>query len=181
VGVALVVTGCAGRPANLPAGFEEFADERFTMLYPNNWTFQPGPDSGVKLSDPSDATYQVTVTVGPVPKPSITSVAQFDRAKFGDQIAKSLIPRTGTTDPGLPQTTVETRKATQRIDQKKRVYYIYEVVIASGGIARHALITATIDKGSLYIVLAGCNDDNWAQRKDKVTTIAQSFQLLPAS
>jgi len=188
---AVVLVACAGRPSNLPQGFQEFRDsnERFTVLYPNNWTFQPGPDQGVKLSDPADASYQLTVAVGKVPaqirtkgKPTdLTSVSQFNRSEFGRRISQSLVPRSGTQDSQLPQTAVEIRREAQRTDPKGRLYYTYEMVIATAGVSRHTLITAVIDQGSLYTVIVGCSDDNWPSRKEKVMTIADSFQVLPTS
>ncbi|WP_245395660.1 PsbP-related protein [Anthocerotibacter panamensis] len=182
LGLMLTLAGCAPRSANLPAGFEQFTDSdgRFAILYPNNWTFQPGPDAGVKLSDPADSSYQVTVFSGKVPRENIKSVSQFPRKQFGEQIGKTLIPRSGADDVQLPKTVVEIRKESQRTDKQNRVYYAYEIVIATAGRANHTLVTAVIDKGSLYTAIVGCSDDTWAARKEKITAIANSFQVLPA-
>jgi len=183
---AVLLAGCTSKSSTIPLGFQEFRDpdERFMVLYPNTWTFQPGPDQGVKLSDPADASYQITIAKGKVPaqimlkgKPTpLTSVSQFNRSEFGRRISKSLIPNTGS-DANKP--TVEIRNERQREDLRKRVYYTYEVVIANNGVARHTLITAVIDQGYLYTVISGSSDDTWASREEKLKTVTDSFQLLP--
>ncbi len=177
-----MISGCAQRPSNLPQGFQQFTDSdgRFAMVYPDTWTFQPKPGSALTLSDPADASYQLTLARGPVPRADITSITQFNRTEFGKQISKTLIPRSGVDDPSLPKVVVEQRGEGQRTDKKNRVYYDYEFVIAQQGNARHVKMVAVIDQGQLYTLIVGCDDSTWAARQVKVQTMVESFTLLPA-
>ncbi len=280
LGVLLLLTACGGKSGSTtPKGFQEFrdTDERFSVLYADNWTFQPGPDAGVKLSDPSDPSYQLTVTVGPVPRslgataidlnpdllalmkqkpqkglpiPSIDrgvlvekvtpnsaagkgglqvgdvitgvdsqpaldsfavqiavgkhkagetmaftvhrgstnqtlkilapklevlSVKQFNRTALGQQIGISLA------EGDTKKTVVEQRNASEKTDKKQRIYYTYELVIATEGRARHVMVSVVVDQGFLYTMIAGCSDDTWPAHAEKIKTMTGSFQLLPAA
>jgi PsbP len=168
---SLMATACAPAGEKLPVGFQRFnaPDERYTLLFPNNWTFQPGPEGGVLLADPIDGSYQVTVYSSDLKgRDDIKDLGSVE--KFGQLLVKRFQGR-------KEKTVAELRSAKERKDKTGKRYYTVELVVAARNNAQHTLVTATVDDGKIYTLVTGTGDGTWASRKEKLFTVADSFAL----
>ncbi len=170
-----MVTACAPAAEKLPVGFQRFnaPDDRYTLLYPNNWTFQPGPEGGVLLADPIDGSYQVTVYSSDIKgRNDIADLGSVE--KFGQLLIKRFQDR-------KEKTVAELRSTKERKDKTGKRYYTAELVVAARNNAQHTVVTATVDDGKIYTLVTGTGDGTWASRKEKLFTVADSFVLITTS
>jgi hypothetical protein len=168
---SILITACAPAGEKLPTGFQRFnaPDDRYTLLYPNNWTFQPGPEGGVLLADPVDGSYQVTVYSTDLKgRNDIADLGSVE--KFGQLLIKRFQGR-------KEKTVAELRSSKERKDKAGKRYYTVELVVAARKTAQHTVVTATVDNGKIYTLVTGTGDGTWASRKEKLSTIADSFVL----
>ncbi len=168
---SILITACAPAGEKLPTGFQRFKapDDRYTLLYPNNWTFQPGPEGGVLLADPVDGSYQVTVYSSDIKgRNDIADLGSVE--KFGQLLIKRFQGR-------KEKTVAELRSSKERKDKAGKRYYTVELVVAARKTAQHTVVTATVDNGKIYTLVTGTGDGTWASRKEKLFTVADSFVL----
>jgi PsbP len=172
---AILITACAPAGEKLPVGFQRFnaPDDRYTLLYPNNWTFQPGPEGGVLLADPIDGSYQVTVYSSDIKgRNDIADLGSVD--KFGQLLIKRFQGR-------KEKTVAELRSTKERKDKTGKRYYTVELVVSARKNAQHTVVTATVDNGKIYTLVTGTGDGTWVNRKEKLFTVADSFVLTATS
>ncbi|AGY60419.1 photosystem II reaction center PsbP [Gloeobacter kilaueensis] len=175
---ALLVLGlfaCSRSGINAPPGFQRFQEPNsaFTLVYPDTWTFQNDPGGAVRLSDPADATYQVSVVVSPAPRKDIKDITAFGSPKavaerFATQVLKKKAP---------PGAKIEIANPQERKDSKGIPYYSFEVVLASGGKAIHYVYCVSVNGGKVYTLATGSNAIAWLDRREKLYQIVNSFTI----
>lgn len=179
VGIAAVLSavlvGCSRSGIDAPKGFQRFSEPNstFTLVYPDTWTFNPDPKGAVRLSDPADPTYQVSVVVSDAPRKDIKDIRAFGTPQqVADRFANDVLKK-----KSPPGAVIEVSNATQRTDSKGVPYYSFEVVIASGGRAVHQVYCVAVSGGKVYTLVTGSAAIAWGERREKINQIINSFMI----
>jgi photosystem II oxygen-evolving enhancer protein 2 len=174
VALVAVLTACS-RSGDAPKGFVRFQDpeNRFTLIHPDTWAFNLDPKGAVRLSDPADPTYQVSVVISDAPRKEVKDITAFGTPKqvadrFVNQVLKPKSP---------PGTKIELLAPKERRDAKGNVYYSFEIIQANQGRASHLLYCLSLDKGKVYTLVTGSSAVGWLNRQVAVYQIADSFQV----
>ncbi len=181
VALALVVllAGCGRSGINAPEGFQRYQDSNstFTLVYPDNWAFQTDPKGAIRLSDPADPSYQVSVLVSNAPadptRKGVKDVTAFGTPKaVADRFANEVLKK-----KSYPDAVIEVSNPAQRKDNKGITYYTFEVVLAAGGKANHQIYCIAVNQGKVYTLVTGSSAISWGSRRKKIYQIVDSFTV----
>ncbi|KAL8474123.1 hypothetical protein ACS0TY_030118 [Phlomoides rotata] len=168
--------------------FQPYSGEGFKLLIPSKWNpsrEREFPGQVLRFEDNFDATSNVSVTITPTEKKSITDygspenfLSQVDYL-LGKQAYFGKTDSEGGFDSGAVATANILETATPTIDGKQ--YYFVSVLTRTadgdeGG--KHQLIRATVKDGKLYICKAQAGDKRWFKGAKKfVESAATSFSV----
>jgi photosystem II oxygen-evolving enhancer protein 2 len=173
--LVVLLVACGRSAANLPKGFQQYQDveKGFALLYPDNWAFQLDPKGAVRLSDPADSTYQVSVLISDAPRKDVKDITVFGTPKqVADRFANTVLKK------NLPPTAkVEIINPKQRKDAKGFTYYSFEIILANQGKANHLMYALSVTKGKVYTLVTGSSAVNWLDRQERVYKIVDSFDV----
>lgn len=176
VALLMFLVACGSSRSNAPKGFVRFqdSDNRFTLVHPDTWAFNVDPQGGVRISDPADPSYQVSVLVTDAPRKDLKDITAFGppqkvAERFVNQVLKKKSP---------PDAKIELVSPMERKDAKGRIYYSFEVILANQGKANHLLYCLSVEGGKVYTLVTGTSAVAWLNRHDAVYEIANSFEVV---
>ena len=168
--LCFTLSACSG---GLNAGLEAYQspDGRYAFLYPTGWTrvkVDGGPE--IIYHDLINSNETLSLVISDVNK-DVDLEQLGEPIEVGETLINKVIAPAGS---GRSVNLVEAKKR----ESSNHIFYDLEYQLNLNEQGRHELATVVIDRGTLYTLAVGTNEDRWSKVDGMFTNVIESFNFL---